>query len=319
MVRNTFSQRSLSFAAALLLTCAAANATPLLGIAGDYSLFSLGDATQTGAGSQGRIAVGGNLTAMYTGLNSGNVGGGPGAVVGGYANLVSGSLKGGLVWGSGYSTNGYGFSVNGSISQGQPIDFLSAAIEYQARSAFYANSYTSANLGTVTYLWGGTTLAGSNSSYNVFNVDGAKLLASNSLTINAPAGSTVVVNVSGASAGMRYAGITLNGVDSTRVLYNFYQATTLSFTGVGVNGTVLAPWATLTGSGGSANGPVIVAAANGTSGFGYGSGSFAGTLPNYAALTSDASQSGVPEPGAWALAAGGLMVCVLRRYRQERN
>jgi choice-of-anchor A domain-containing protein len=263
------------------------------------------------------MAVGGNLTAMYTSLNSGSASGGPGVVVGGTANLISGSLNGGLVYGAGYAGSAQ-FTVNGGASQGQPIDFLSAATEYQARAAFYASSYTSANLGTVTYLWGGTTLAGTNQNYNVFNVDASTLLNSNSLTINAPAGSTVVVNVSGTSAGMRYMGITLNGVDSTRVLYNFYQATSLGFTGVGVQGTVLAPLATLNGSGGGVAGSVIVYAANATSGFGYTSNPFAGALPTYSAPVHNDPVSGVPEPGAWMLMAAGVAACAVGQYRRTR-
>ena len=84
------------------------------------------------------------------------------------------------------------------------------------------------------------------------------------LTIKAPAGSTVVINVDGATNKMTNFGTTITGTTRQRVLYNFSEARTLSISSVAVQGTVLAPFAAVTFSNGSIDGTLIGASINGS-------------------------------------------------------
>jgi choice-of-anchor A domain-containing protein len=151
------------------------------------------------------------------------------------------------------------------------------------------------------------TAAGPPASLYVFNVTGAELAnaAGHGLSITAPAGSTVVVNVAGAASALASMGITLNGVDRQHVLYNFFEAQNLTINAISVEGTVLAPLATVNFVNGQINGTLI---ANHLTGSGESHlHLFEGTLPT------------VPEPGTCALGALGMAIVVgLQRRRRWR-
>ncbi|WP_211745401.1 DUF5057 domain-containing protein [Paenibacillus sp. Marseille-Q4541] len=83
-------------------------------------------------------------------------------------------------------------------------------------------------------------LDGKDKKQNIFHVTPEVLAKSRSTCISAPAGSTVIVNVGGTSATMT-GGLTLSGVDSNHVLYNFYNASSVSTTGIKIFGSILAP------------------------------------------------------------------------------
>jgi hypothetical protein len=107
------------------------------------------------------------------------------------------------------------------------------------------------------------TLAGPDPAFNVFTVDGSKLSAASSFTINAPASATVLVNVTGASGKMENFGFFLNGVSRQRVLFNFPQYTSLRLNSIGVMGSVLAPRAAVDFAGGNLDGTLVAAALSG--------------------------------------------------------
>jgi choice-of-anchor A domain-containing protein len=116
-----------------------------------------------------------------------------------------------------------------------------------------------ASNGTVS---GALTLTGTNATLNVFNITAAQLNTTQ-VNVNFPAGSSVVVNVSGTSVSWVNGSVCLNGQcsDSTQadyVLWNFYQATSVYMTGIAIEGSILAPLATLKGDGGHIAGQVIV-------------------------------------------------------------
>jgi hypothetical protein len=107
------------------------------------------------------------------------------------------------------------------------------------------------------------TLSGADPDLNIFAVDGADLSAANTLRIVVPQGSTVLVNVSGASVQMSGFGILLEGVQSSHVLYNFCEATSLTMQGISVEGTVLAPNAAVVFNNGQLNGTLVAASFEG--------------------------------------------------------
>ena len=96
-------------------------------------------------------------------------------------------------------------------------------------------------------------------SYQVFNIDGADLLSSWGIASisGIPADATVVINVSGKDAGMVNANFNALVPIRNKVLFNFYEADTLTFKGVGVEGSVLAPYADVVDPQGVINGTII--------------------------------------------------------------
>jgi choice-of-anchor A domain-containing protein len=143
----------------------------------------------------------------------------------------------------------------GASAQGTPVDFSARFAGLRSLSSRLAG--LTAN-GTVTReSWGGVMLQGTDPDVNVFQVaasifDGAVLLS-----INAPAGSFVVVNITGASATFTGFGNEFRGgIDENGILYNFVEATQLNAEGYGFWGTVLAPYADVTFNDGSWDGGI---------------------------------------------------------------
>ena len=60
----------------------------------------------------------------------------------------------------------------------------------------------------------------------------SQLASANGLKISAPAGATVLVNVTGIAGQMQSFGMTVSGTDRQHVLFNFAAATTLTLAGI---------------------------------------------------------------------------------------
>jgi choice-of-anchor A domain-containing protein len=145
---------------------------------------------------------------------------------------------------------------NGSARQGSVIDFPAARQFLQNASTTWAGLATN---GTITWQRKQYTLAGSSNTLNVFNISGANLAQATSLTINAPAGSTVLVNVDGSSLSLANFGITVRGTSQQKVLYNFAAASSLNASNLGVPGSILAPRAAVNFTNGQVNGNLLAA------------------------------------------------------------
>ncbi len=89
-------------------------------------------------------------------------------------------------------------------------------------------------------------MTGNNANLNVFNISGTNLANARNVTITAPAGSTVLINVAGTSDTLHNAGVLVNGTSRQKVLFNFASATSLSVSSSAVPGSVLAPRAAIT-------------------------------------------------------------------------
>jgi choice-of-anchor A domain-containing protein len=319
--------------AALIAGAGAAHAQTL-GTAGQFNVFIFNDDTQEGVDAWGRVAVGHN--ASFNGpnggyaVNSSNIGGGYGLIVGNdYTNrdtqtyggvlvghnatinnpsisgglavnnnltTTNGTINGGLKYGGALSNSGT--TISGGTTTGttiMPFSFGSIQADLNSKSSYYGSL---AATGTTNVAFNGFTLSGSSSSLNIFSVSGSALASATSFTINAPSGSTALININGTSDQMQNFGFTLNGIDKQQVLFNFYQATSLMTNGIGVQGTILAPLATYNFAGGNVDGTII---ANNISGRGEAHNYlFTGTLPTVPTTS-------VPEPGAYALLAACAM------------
>ena len=143
--------------------------------------------------------------------------------------------------------------------------------------------------GTVsqTNSWDPITLTGSNSGLNIFNIT---LPADHNtgFNINIPATATALINIHNASVVMSGGDVMINGQGistsnygaGAKVLFNFREATAISFSGFALLGNVLAPSANLTAIGGSINGQSIIGGhVSQRDGFEFHNFEFTGSIP----------------------------------------
>jgi choice-of-anchor A domain-containing protein len=234
-------------------------------------------------------------------------------VVGNFTNNASGGSDGGRIYYGGTYSSGVTLSrehVN-PRSIPAPIDFLSAKTSLDSLSESLAGY--AAN-GIVNHSYSTYTLTGTDASLNVFNLTDASY-AGATINVNAPAGSTVVVNVAGSSVSFTYGSINLNGLAADHVIFNFDRASALSLNGIGFNGSILAPFANFSGTWGQINGQLIALSAAGTTQLN--DVLFSGTLPAGTTGLSSTQISATPEPSTWLCLFAGIagMGFIRRRGR----
>jgi choice-of-anchor A domain-containing protein len=236
------------------------------------NVFVTIDASPSGADTEGNMYVGGNLTATgsYTvGAKDTLDCNRYSLVVGGNITIKGGSINGGkaVYGGTTASVSGVSFACDGLQRGKGDVDLVALKATVEALSLRL--SAVAAN-GTVTSTGNKLTLTGTDKKLNVFNITAAQLTAVTETDVNFPAGSAVVVNVSGTDIVWGGGSVCLNGQcgDSTQansVLWNFYEAATITSSGMAIEGSLLAPFATLTArsGGGHIAGQVIVQYLNG--------------------------------------------------------
>jgi choice-of-anchor A domain-containing protein len=306
-----------------------------LGAAAGYNVFVFSSYSTWGwSDIEGSTAVGGSFTSLGSmgfdqtpGTASPAV---SGLVVGGNLTLAGGQVNGDAWVGGSTSSTLYGtFTVQGDLRYGSapsgnvnvygtskplgatslPIDFVSAATSLTQLSNALTNM--AAN-GHVTGNSQSYNLTASNCTLCVFNVTGGSI---NSMTISAPAGATVVVNVSGASnsfsnGSINYAG----GATAANTIFNFGAATTLSASSIAFNGSILAPLATFTGTNGAINGELIAKAVSGETAEFESGNIFRGTL----GTSTSAGYTPTPEPSTWLSLLTGLAAFAGIRARRAK-
>jgi choice-of-anchor A domain-containing protein len=231
---------------------------------GDYNLFLLEDYTG-GHDVVGKVAAGGNITmtnfAVGTGLPDAHISNT--LVAGGNLTLSRGAVWGHTSYGGSYRADASVVYPRGAVARGRPIDFTARFAELRSLSSQLAG--LRANGSSVLEPWGGIMLRGTSANVNVFDVNASAFNGATLLSIEAPAGSFVVVNIRGASA--RFSGFGIHfsgGIDQHGVLYNFVDATQIAAQGFGFWGTVLAPSAHVTFNDGSWDGGIYAKSLTGT-------------------------------------------------------
>ncbi|MBS1815533.1 MAG: choice-of-anchor A family protein [Acidobacteria bacterium] len=305
------------------------------GAASAYNLVALG--STNGSGSvvlAGNISTSADITGRVAAANMVTAGTTIGSSLNsdpyGYAATFDLISNNGLNAGSTFNINSHGnvyapgtngsFNFNGGghrvTSGGSGLDFEALRTTLTAETASLASLVPNGvNLGTNApgvinpsfYV-----LKGTSNTLNVFNITAVQLADTNHpIDIEAPAGSTIIVNVSGTDAtvgtGIYYNGHQNSGDSNanSNILFNFPDALTVTVHGQ-FNASMLAPYAFLSGN--AQMGGTFIAAQIGQTGEVHNV-EFTGNLTSIAST---------PEPGTFALlGTGALSIAGMVRRRKS--
>jgi choice-of-anchor A domain-containing protein len=321
-------------AAASLITLACVQAHAVVADLGEASLFSVvtfGNFTGISGDTGSLLAAGGDVSLTNWNVNAYGTPGyaGQSLIVGGNFVGTSGQVNGiGGIGVMGTSTIG-GTSTTSSFNTGtvtfgaSPLNFTVLKTQLDNTSASVASAAATGTVQNVSGVGGapGTTqLIGTNSDVEVFAIDGSQLSANDYLkSTDVKAGATVILNVSGTSVSMSSFGFDLaGGAKDINLLFNFYQATSLSFANLALEGSVLAPHAAVTGASGHIGGTFVAQSFTSAP---YVDSTGAVALGNFEFhdmdFTPTSISSAVPEPSEWALMlAGGVCVLLVAQRRR---
>ncbi len=273
-----------------------------IGIAQGYNAFILGNDSEANTDAEGKVAVGGTASFTNYSVASTYPANTPAAlVVGGSLSFTNGSVNGDV-----YSANpstALNAKVHGTIYDNTtptPINFAEAQTQLTSEGAYLSTLTGNGTINTSS----GLSLTGTDATLDVFNLAPGQLAQANGmgLSINVPIGATVLVNVPDTTVALANFQTFLTNATSDRILYNFFNATTLSDSGVPIYGTILAPNAALHFDYIQVNGSLIGGSLAGYNGDSVGhvevhNNLFDGNLPQ---------PSAIPEPSSWLLMGLGL-------------
>jgi choice-of-anchor A domain-containing protein len=232
----------------------------------EVNVIVFGDAAPTGADTEGVMYVGGDATFSGYGIAAAK----PydcdtfSLVVGGDLNGI-GAATTGKVWvGGEYNADGDFTACGVSQKKPGPVDF--AALEEQMVGISLALAAYPVN-GTVDDSTGDLKLMGTDPVMNVFSVTAAQIEGAFKITLDVPTSSTVIVNVTGEEVVFADKGFQLpdgagcRGGDSdfcSHIVWNMPETKQLEVSGIGIQGSIYAPYAVFTGDGGAVDGQVVV-------------------------------------------------------------
>ncbi|UGQ49092.1 choice-of-anchor A family protein [Massilia endophytica] len=277
------------------------------------NLFSLGNFSTRGSDVEGAVVVKGNLTASSYSINRKNQDafGSYSLVVGGNLDYSSASLNNGSYYVGGKAfLNSVGTDRDTKSVSASPADLAAMAAHAKTVSSTLSKL---ARTGSTSIAYGGMTLTGTRRAVEVFDITGAAFSSVNYFNLNnLQSGATLIFNISGKDAiGFHQNGVGLSAFANYNVLYNFHEATNLNIQNVGVQGSILAPLATVTGGGAQINGNVIVG--NWLAGVQVNADHYFKpvNVPGYAALAP------VSELSIWPMLAVGLGLILLINVRRR--
>lgn len=341
-LRNGLRSLAPIVAASALMAAPAAQASTFMDtlstVSQTYNLYvsgDLGSASSPNANSdvEGKVAAGGSAYLQGYDIGSKNAGG-DALVVGQNLKFQSGTVHGDVVTGgsANFPHSGGGATVNGTVSAGGgvaatptsysgtttytglPLTFSAISADLASASAYLASSaaQSQGTLGVATNSYGTLTLTSAATGLVFFDLKASDLVGINGLKFNVDPTATVIINLTGQTGGTlsNYGFQGDYQVDQT--LFNFVDATSLSVTGLGFMGSILAPGAAITAGYGQINGSVMAQSYSGPGQVNWKP--FTGALPSASATATAA----IPEPSTWMmmiLGVGGMGAMLRRRRR----
>lgn len=273
-----------------------------LGIAGEYNAFLLDSISIYSTDIEGRVAAGGNgyfgkngtpedgfAVASKVSVSNSSL---PELVVGGNLKMENGSVGNNNNQAGNYQkgTIYYGGSVDiasnvgkGDVINGKPIDFLKEGTYLKSISNAWGGLSPTGSTTFIDNYGDEVQFSGSNKTLNVFyiNYDYFSSLKANDPDksgsgwhINAPENSTILFNVAGKDIDFSNIGFFFNEINAGDpkeeplfpdhlILWNFFEANLLDMESIGVQGSMLAPWAKITFTDGSVDGTLIALSLSG--------------------------------------------------------
>ncbi|MDX2218804.1 MAG: collagen-binding domain-containing protein [Burkholderiales bacterium] len=266
-------------------TCAAEAACAVSSLAPSaYGLMVFGSASLSNGESHGSVGVGGAASVSSFTVGSQLRGDSARLVAGGSVSYNNGSVGQG---GTGIIIAGGAATVSQSVGRAD-VKANTANEDWNAlkAEALALSDSLAARAGTAATVVSGNQFncTGTNASWNVCLLTGSQLGNARTINLNYPATASVLVNVTGGAATLTNGQANFNGQPllgssaASRVIFNFAQAGSLSISGFGIGGTILAPRASLSHANNAIDGQVIVNGLSSTASYRCG-GVFLGTVP----------------------------------------
>lgn len=235
-----------------------------LGAATDYNLVAFNDINVFNSDIEGRVAVGDDATLQSYGIGTGlpnSNGTRDDLIVGDELQYQWGQVfNGNLVYGTTANLDGVGIPNGTERQEANVFDFAALDAELTAKSTTWG---AEAPNGLTNVRYGNIYLRGSHPTLDIFTLTPAQLNGAYSITIKAPSTATILINVPGTNVNIQNLGLHLKGVDCSQILWNFPDATEVNLSGVGLEGSFLAPNANFNFNNGQIEGTVIADSFNG--------------------------------------------------------
>jgi choice-of-anchor A domain-containing protein len=228
-----------------------------LGEASQFNALFLSDMDAFNSDAEGRVAAGGHLSLQNYGIGDKLL---PDntrddLIAGHDLDFTNGQVFGGnIVYGDVGNLKGVGTPNGGVRQQADLLPVADIAQDLAAKSVAWGAEGPNGK----TYVrYSSLHLTGKHPQLDVFTVTPEQLATAKSIKMVTPFGATVLINVPGGVASLQNLGLSLRGAEAGHVLWNFYQADQLSVSGVGLEGSVLAPAAHLDFNNGQITGTVV--------------------------------------------------------------
>lgn len=223
-----------------------------------FYAYGIGDRLENSNGTRDDLIVGNNLEYTYGQVFNGN-----------------------LVYGNTADLEGVGLPNGDERQEAGVVDFAAVQADLTDTSAVLGAETPN---GRTRVKYTTAHLRGTHDELNIFSITAEQLAAANRVSINVPQGSTVLINVSGDAVTITNLGFRLRGAGCSTILWNMYEADTLTMSGIGMVGSILAPTAALDFNNGNVKGTVVADSMVGNGQFNLCPSEVSIDIPDYASI-----------------------------------